>query len=57
MAGVPTWIQKENDQKAKAASEAEVAARRQVDAANFIQARGPAIGTSLLLHSSLTRSR
>lgn len=41
MTGVPTWIQKENDQKAKTASEAEVAARRQADAADFIQKRGP----------------
>lgn len=40
MDGVPTWIQKDNDQKAKAASEAEAAARLQADAADFIQKRG-----------------
>jgi hypothetical protein len=41
MATVPTWVQKENDQKSKAAREAELAAARRADAANFIRKRGP----------------
>jgi len=40
MASVPTWVQRENDQKANAAREAEVAAQRSADAASFIQKRG-----------------
>ena len=40
MATVPSWIEKENAQKAEASRKVEEAAQRSRDAANFIQKRG-----------------
>lgn len=42
MASLPTWIQKENEQKSQAARQADLAAQQQADASNFIHERGPA---------------
>ena len=37
MATLPSWIQKENDQKARAAQKAEAATQQRLEAGNFVQ--------------------
>jgi hypothetical protein len=49
MADLPIWIQKENEQKAQAAREAEVAAPRRIDESNFIQVLGQGYWDQLAL--------
>jgi len=49
MADLPLWIQKENEQKAQAAREAEVATPRRIDESNFIQVLGPGYWDQLAL--------
>jgi hypothetical protein len=54
MSTVPSWIQKENDQKAEAKRKADADLQRQLQAGEFIRLRGPAFWDqlALALHSN-----